>query len=431
MKQERNINTTKRFLSLVLLTLLLTSSLAGCLIFEPDQVDEDVDTDQDGVVDRQDDFPENPNETTDTDGDGEGNNADSDDDGDGVNDTLDLDPLNDLALAFSFTQVNVTEQLTRNSRGWVFLAVYQNGSLVQKLDDEGSSWSVYWEQPKNISASLVVNIPDNLTHHNFSVAAYQSKIRSSVLLDLGETNDSYLGNLTLNSTQLLLNGSQDYFLDGTLDNMSDEKNAQLTLSVELISFGYRISYQWSHKGKDYQLSYSFDPEPYYYYQGLSHTVRDYEDYVKYATPEDETVVELAGRLHTLALDAGLSTEEEAQFILNFVQSLKYAQDNTTTGIGEYPRYPVETLVDQMGDCEDTAILLVSLAEAVGIESVLLILPEATEDAGHAAAGLAVNLTGSHYTLQDVEFYYAETTGSGWTIGTMPEFESTEAYVYAV
>jgi subtilase family protein/cadherin-like protein/Big-like domain-containing protein/FG-GAP repeat protein len=57
-----------------------------------------VDTDGDGVPDKEDAFPNDSNETLDTDSDGIGNNADDDDDGDGVldvNDDFPLDPNED------------------------------------------------------------------------------------------------------------------------------------------------------------------------------------------------------------------------------------------------------------------------------------------------------------------------------------------------
>ncbi len=64
----------------------------------------DVDSDGDGVLDSQDAFPHDANETTDTDGDGIGNNADSDDDGDGALDVDEVaagtDPLNPDDLTF-------------------------------------------------------------------------------------------------------------------------------------------------------------------------------------------------------------------------------------------------------------------------------------------------------------------------------------------
>ncbi len=53
----------------------------------------DPDDDSDGVVDNQDAFPVDPAEATDTNGDGIGNNADPDDDGDGIPDTTDAAPL--------------------------------------------------------------------------------------------------------------------------------------------------------------------------------------------------------------------------------------------------------------------------------------------------------------------------------------------------
>jgi len=51
------------------------------------------DTDRDGIPDAIDAFPQDPNETVDTDSDGVGNNADTDDDGDGVPDVTDRFPL--------------------------------------------------------------------------------------------------------------------------------------------------------------------------------------------------------------------------------------------------------------------------------------------------------------------------------------------------
>ena len=58
----------------------------------------DADDDNDGFLDANDDLPLNPNEQTDTDHDGIGNNADTDDDNDGISDTQEiangLNPLN-------------------------------------------------------------------------------------------------------------------------------------------------------------------------------------------------------------------------------------------------------------------------------------------------------------------------------------------------
>ena len=55
----------------------------------------DGDDDNDGVSNANDAFPQDPDESVDTDGDGIGNNADTDDDNDGVSDTDDACPLDD------------------------------------------------------------------------------------------------------------------------------------------------------------------------------------------------------------------------------------------------------------------------------------------------------------------------------------------------
>ena len=53
----------------------------------------DNDDDNDGVPDKDDAFPFDPNESLDTDSDGIGNNADTDDDNDGISDVMDIFPL--------------------------------------------------------------------------------------------------------------------------------------------------------------------------------------------------------------------------------------------------------------------------------------------------------------------------------------------------
>lgn len=67
----------------------------------PFYANETIDTDNDGVGDNQDEFPNDPSEQLDTDNDGTGNNADLDDDDDGTNDAAD-----DLPLDAANTQDN-------------------------------------------------------------------------------------------------------------------------------------------------------------------------------------------------------------------------------------------------------------------------------------------------------------------------------------
>ncbi|HEX3012335.1 MAG TPA: transglutaminase-like domain-containing protein, partial [Syntrophomonadaceae bacterium] len=102
----------------------------------------------------------------------------------------------------------------------------------------------------------------------------------------------------------------------------------------------------------------------------------------------------------------------------FVQSFPYVSDSISTPSDEYPRYPVETLLQKEGDCEDTAILTAVLLNELGYGSALLYLP----DQGHMAVGILgnENVEGSYYEKDGQRYYYLETTAVGWHIGEIPD-----------
>ena len=109
--------------------------------------------------------------------------------------------------------------------------------------------------------------------------------------------------------------------------------------------------------------------------------------------------------------------------------MPYAEDIVTTGYDEYARYPLETLVDYGGDCEDTSILMAALLKAMGYDAVLLYF---SGDPGHVAVGVAGQFSGSYFDYQGAKYYYLETTGSGWEIGDIPpEYEHKSANIYQI
>jgi hypothetical protein len=93
------------------------------------------------------------------------------------------------------------------------------------------------------------------------------------------------------------------------------------------------------------------------------------------------------------------------------------------GQDEYVRFPVETLVDGVGDCEDLSILAAAILYEMGYEVLLVILPD------HLA--LAVNcgedFNGTYYFYEGSKYYYLEVTNQGWDIGQIPrEFRDCQA-----
>lgn len=123
-------------------------------------------------------------------------------------------------------------------------------------------------------------------------------------------------------------------------------------------------------------------------------------------------------MHSLAQEFSRYASSEKDRIalaLTFVQSLPYAYDAVSKGKDEYVRYPVETLVDGCGDCEDKVALLVALLYEMDIDFVLLVLPE------HMALGVHCDeVEADRYLLfQGKRYYYLETTMPNWEIGQIP------------
>lgn len=157
--------------------------------------------------------------------------------------------------------------------------------------------------------------------------------------------------------------------------------------------------------------------------------RDYDEYVAVAT-ENGFAKTMADILHSVAQENGFEDKPvQVEFVIDFVQSLPYVTDDVSRGYDDYSKFPIETLVDANGDCEDTAILLASTlqAEPFNYDMVLIRPP------GHMATGIyGDDLPGRYYTLDGREYYYIETTGTGWGIGDVPDpYVGEEAYLYQV
>ena len=143
--------------------------------------------------------------------------------------------------------------------------------------------------------------------------------------------------------------------------------------------------------------------------------------------DDYYITKMIQQINSDAIIAGFTEIEKVNFVISFVQSLPYTVDNVTTPWDEYPRYPIETLFDRGGDCEDTSILVAALLDRMGYDVCLIFL----EDDNHAAVGISIaGGYGTCFDYEGVEYFYLETTGEGWEIGEWPSsLISTSAYIY--
>lgn len=170
-----------------------------------------------------------------------------------------------------------------------------------------------------------------------------------------------------------------------------------------------LTYSWYYRGH-HTLTLPNATALYFYDRSLPREpTEDYALYV-FNPLDDQYLTYLVHRLTALA--ATTDQIERLNFIANFVQSLDYREDDPLNASVEYPRYPIETLNEHGGDCEDKAILCAQLLTLAGYNASLLRLPN------HMAVGVHLdNLTG--YTPFADGYYYLEATAGFSPVGRIP------------
>ena len=196
---------------------------------------------------------------------------------------------------------------------------------------------------------------------------------------------------------------------------------------------YDKSFAWNYNGKYWTWNLSIPQNLYDSYKSVpvsSRTANGPAGYGFLTTTDDYYIKILAQKLNETATQQGYNSFDEISFVLAFVQSLPYTSDSVTTGRDEYPRFPIETLVDDGGDCEDTSILFATLTLIMGYGTVYI------NPTDHYAVGiLGNNLRGTYWTHPENSnntYYYCETTGDNFKIGQLPEeFQGQKAFIYDI
>jgi hypothetical protein len=207
-----------------------------------------------------------------------------------------------------------------------------------------------------------------------------------------------------------------------------------------------LHYEFEYKQVEHNLTLNIPLSNYLYYKErprpswinysamASHPYHYFAEYIPMAidSNDDHLVNSIVDYLDGVALADALSDRDRAELALTFVQSLTYTGDNVTTSFNEYPRYPVETLFDREGDCEDTSILLAAILTEMGYDVALLLF----EEFDHIGLGInfppEYQMYGNSWIYDDGRrYWYLDTTG-GKAIGWCPEpYDETSAYVYPV
>ena len=163
----------------------------------------------------------------------------------------------------------------------------------------------------------------------------------------------------------------------------------------------------------YRLTVTATETLYEYYNSQNHNLYSY-DFSKFVTPD--AMKPIADDLWTI-----YSNEEDfANGVLMILHQIPYLESDPQ-------KYPVETIIENEGDCDLFSIVAASIMKAGGLDVVLLLLewqdhmlvgvhlPESPKDARSQ-----VYL----YRHEGKKYYVAETTGgnweNGWRVGECPE-----------
>lgn len=178
------------------------------------------------------------------------------------------------------------------------------------------------------------------------------------------------------------------------------------------------TFSWNYQGENYTLTLNFPKSLYDFYRLKKRVfTSDPQVYSLYVTHpnDDEVFAVLASAFKQYSLEKGFNAKECGEFMISFVRSLPYITDLESTSYDDRPNFPLETLFDGRGDCEDSSILLASILRAAGMSPVLLISP------GHCAVGIAGEggLGRKFYEYNGEKYYYVEATKCELWIGQVP------------
>jgi hypothetical protein len=180
------------------------------------------------------------------------------------------------------------------------------------------------------------------------------------------------------------------------------------------SNGPALTFQNQYTVNGQKLYVSVAPSLYDYYGNMSHTVNNGSDYANFVTPQ--AVAPIAECIQNITGDLPHGNEQFADAVLTMVHQISYVVSNA--------QYPVETLVDNSGDCIPLSVLAASIMQAGGLDVVLIDYTGVTPE--HMNVGVYLPDTPVYHTagLMPTDFVYdnktywtAEATNAAdWKVG---------------
>jgi predicted transglutaminase-like cysteine proteinase len=235
-------------------------------------------------------------------------------------------------------------------------------------------------------------------------------VNQSFTINAGATYDLYL-DLSQDGRGSVSSREWEYLNDSRL--MSQPGWVSLNSSAVI-----ERTFTWIAKGHEASITLDIPRNLYEYYRNKPHpanvTSMNFTEFA-FNAQDRQFLGNLVAKLKDASNFRSYDARNDYRNVVAFVQTIQYVEDTDPVlqTFTEYPKYPVETLGDGNGDCEDTAILAAALLREMGYD-VIVVLPP-----GHAAVALACdNCNGYYFPLNGTRYYYLETTGAGFSLGMM-------------
>ena len=182
---------------------------------------------------------------------------------------------------------------------------------------------------------------------------------------------------------------------------------------EVITINYNFNYilTGDNHGKKIDIRIEIPKDLYLYYQNQNHIFSEnFRNITSFITYDDLVIKKIANQIKQLNITQNFNPIAVAY---QLVSQIVYTSDKfSINGWDEYPKYPIETIIEGSGDCEDTTFLMASLLKALDLGD-----PSLVRFDNHL--GLAAFVVDNENIGKDI--FYIETTGNGiHHPGVMPE-----------
>ena len=156
---------------------------------------------------------------------------------------------------------------------------------------------------------------------------------------------------------------------------------------------------------------------------LARFFQKYQSHIEaFHAGDSETMRHIASELRRMGSDMDKRTY--AEFVLRFVQSVPYLTDLESRAAEEYWKFPMETLWDGGGDCEDKAILYNTLMGISGYRVAFIMFKD------HAMSAVTVDGVGETMVIDRYPFVMAETTWPQFSLGQTSEGHTPDDSIFS-